>query len=586
MIRLLALFILLFSSLIHAQPKDEYIKLSLNVTGLPSSIMTKIIAGLSIKAAEEEPKLTRDRVELLAELSREEIIQRMESLGYYRTQVQYQLIPLSKTQLSAQYSVHTGAPTYINSVNIQITGDGITQPALQALIHHPPLLRGMQLEHEGYESFKEELLGTALQLGYLDATFMQSEIKINTDRSRADISLLLDTGRRYAFGSISFEDARYPSCYLERYVPFQPGEPYTTEQLSNLQTALWSSDLFTHVRVYPEADNVQNYSVPIQVRLKDKPLNTYTAGLGYGNETKFRGNLGWERRLTSFPGHQLNLNLGLSQKRNRASVLYTIPGLNPTAEQLILESTATEERFQGKLSKRWDNSATQILRFGNCEQVLGLHYLIEVFREDSNDPMRHSRFLFPTAGFVWKNLQKSCSFVHGFKIILSGKAAAKPLCSSSNLLQAEIEPKWIILLGEKARLIMRGDVGATYIQNPKLFPLSLRFFAGGEDSVRGYEYNYLGPKERNARGKNVVIGGRYLLVGSLEAEHVIKGDFSGAVFVDGGNAMNSFRTPIAVGAGFGVRWATPLGPFRLDIAHPVKRTKFRPQFYLSFGVDL
>lgn len=586
MIRLLCLIILLVPSFLYAKTSTPYLKVSISLTGLEETLSNRITAGLSIKAAEEEAKLTLDRIELLAELSREEIIQRLEALGYYRAQVNYQLGFVSKTNMQVRYTITRGPPTYIGVVDVQITGEGSNHPDLRAIVCYPTLIEGAQLEHKQYEAYKEELLGKALQLGYLDATFNLSEIKISANHTRADIRLKLDTGRRFAFGAVSFVDAHYPSCYLERYVPFQSGEPYTTQQLSNLQTALWSSDLFTHVRVYPDTDNIQNYTVPIQVRLKDRPLNTYSAGLGYGNETGYRGNLGWEHRLTSFPGHQFNLNLRASQKRNRASAIYTIPGFDPTTEQLILESSATEERFEGKLSKRLDNSVTQIIKFGRCEQVLGMHYLAEIFREDSADPMRHSRFLFPTLGYIWKNIEKTTPFSHGFKILITGKGAARTLYSSTNLLQIEIEPKWIVLLGECARLIMRADLGATYIKNAKLFPLSLRFFAGGEDSIRGYEYNSLGPKERNARGKKVVIGGRYLLVGSLEAERVVKGDFSAALFVDGGNAMNRFTAPLAVGAGFGVRWATPLGPFRLDIAHPVKRGKFRPRLHLSFGIDL
>lgn len=584
----MTLILILLPAYLYAEIPSPYLKVSVILQGLEPNLENRILTGLSIKAAENEPKLTRDRIELLSELGQEEVIQRLEALGYYQSQVDYQLIANVKTQpqtIQVRYNVKRGSPTYIGNIHIEIIGEGKDHPALEAIRQYPTLFRGMQLEHKTYEDYKEELLGKALQLGYLNASFSESAIQINAPRNRADIILKLDTGKRFIFGIVSFVDAHYPDCYLERYVPFRTGDPYTTEQISNLQKALWASDLFRRVRVYPDTNNIENYSVPIEVRLKDKPLNTYTVGVGYGNETGFRGNVGWDHRLTSFPGHRLSTQLRGSKKRNRANILYSIPGLDPTAEQLLLESAATAERFKGKSSKRWDNSITKIIKCGSWERIQGLHYLIEVFREDSKDPKQHTHFLFPTLGYIWRNIQKTTPFSHGVRVLFTTKGAVRSLASSTSFAQAELEPKWAILLGECARLILRGDLGATFVQNHKLLPLSLRFFAGGEDSVRGYQYNDLGPKERNASGKEIVVGGRYLLVGSVEIERLIYGHLSSAVFVDAGNAMNRFNDPLRVGAGVGVRWATPLGPFKLDIAHPVRKGKFRPRFYLSFGVD-
>lgn len=586
--RFLFFILILFSGLLLAKNIPEPLKISVTLSDLkPTDLHDMILSSLSIKSAENEERLNKERVELLAELGQEEIIHGLEALGYYRSKVSYKLIILSKTKMRAHYRVNKGPPTYIHTVDIRLMGEGSKHPLLSSILNHPILLKGMQLNHQSYEEYKEELLGEILQLGYLDATFILKEIRINTDRSKADIFLTLDTGKRYAFGVISFLNDRYPSSYLQRYVPFKSGEPYTTEKISNLYKGLWASDLFTRVRIYPETSEITDLSVPITVRLKNKALNTYTAGMGYGDETKLRGNLGWTHRLVRFPGHQINANIRASKRRNRVNLLYTIPGLNPSTQQLLLETSATKEHFDHKYSRRFDNSITQVTKFGKWEQVLSIHYLKEKFREFNGDPTHHSQFLFPTVGYIWKNLKETVPFHHGFKIQMTSKVAFKKVLSSTDLLQAEVEPKWIILMGSCTRLILRGDFGATYTQNPKLLPLSLRFFAGGGDSVRGYKYDDLGPKERNVDGENVVVGGRYLLVGSVEIERIILGDLSGALFVDGGNAMNRLRDPLAVGAGFGVRWATPLGPFRLDIANPIKRqTKFRPQFHLSFGIDL
>ncbi len=587
-----AMLILLFilSGLANAElnlHKDplQMVELSTQFSGLDPDLTHKIVTGLSIKAAEQESKLTEERVELVSELSQEEIYQHLEALGYYRSKVDFQLKRIAPKKFQASYHIQKGPPTYIHSVNIQVVGPGANQPFLKAILLHPTLIQGTQLNHQTYEEAKEELLGKALQLGYLDAQFVQNEIRISPDKSQAHIFLKLNTDKRYHFGAITFRDKRYPSSYLERYIPFRPGDPYTTEQISALQESLVASDLFSQVRIFPEEVDSEHLSVPIEVRLKDRPLNTYTAGIGYGDETGFRGNAGLVHRLETYPGHQISTNVQVSQKRNYVNGFYTIPGLDPSTERLIMGSEATREKFKGKLSKRMDTSVVQICKTEDWEQVLGLHYLQEKFREANNDPFQHTHYLFPSAGYIWRNIKKTTPFPHGSKMQFTLKGAVKQLCSSTNFVQVEIEPKWIILLGQTSRLILRADLGTTYITKHQRLPLSLRFFAGGVDTIRGYEYNTLGPKERNAKGKKVVIGGRSILVGSMEVEKQIQGNLSGAVFVDGGNAMNNFSTALVAGAGFGVRYSTPLGPFRLDIANPVK-TKLRPQLHFSFGIDL
>src|SRR5207244_10169304 len=131
----------------------------------------------------------------------EEIIQRLEALGYYRSKVDYLLKRIAPNKFQASYTIQKGPPTTIQAVHIQVTGPGANQPILRAILLHPTLIQGMQLNHQTYEEAKEELLGKALQAGYLDAQFTQNEIRINPDRTQAHIFLKLDTGKCYHFGT-------------------------------------------------------------------------------------------------------------------------------------------------------------------------------------------------------------------------------------------------------------------------------------------------------------------------------------------------------------------------------------------------
>ena len=160
------------------------------------------------------------------------------------------------------------------------------------------------------------------------------------------------------------------------------------------------------------------------------------------------------------------------------------------------------------------------------------------------------------------------------------------LLSSTNILQWEFKAKSVHLLGDNSRLLLRADVGGTISETFEDIPLSMRFFAGGDNTVRGYAYRSLGPTQTDPAGNEVVVGGRYLMVYSAEAETRIYDKLFGAVFMDAGNAMNTWKSPLFLSAGVGIRYATPIGLLRIDIAKPIREGKNPLRLHLTFGTDL
>jgi translocation and assembly module TamA len=134
----------------------------------------------------------------------------------------------------------------------------------------------------------------------------------------------------------------------------------------------------------------------------------------------------------------------------------------------------------------------------------------------------------------------------------------------------------------RSRLLTRLDLGATWIDQKIELPASLRFFAGGDQSIRGFEYQALGPL--NANGE--VVGGKQLIVGSLEYDFQVRDRWRVAVFVDSGNAFdNTSAFEFQHSAGIGIRWLSPIGQIRLDLAHPFDaEDSFR--LHITMGPDL
>lgn len=565
-------------------------KLRVEITGVTKEEKKILFPNLSIKQAEKEIGLNEDRIVGLHQLASEEIITTLQALGYYHSTITAKLFlthHLNHTEWTAEYHILPGPPVRVRSITFRLLGPGQNNRELYNIIKNATLKKGMPLNHNDYGSFKQLWLGKALQLGYLDAIFNVSEIQLDRQQNQADIVLEMDTGVRYHFGEIHFASPPYPIPHLKRCIPFKPGTPYTTENLLLFQKSLTETDLFSKVRIDPNLNEATDYLIPVKVRLIPRPANKYTASLGFGSDTGPRGTVGYEHRLQSLPGHRFNINVKGSERLNQGNIQYSIPGKNPVVDRLVFGYQVTEEKPVDKtysLSK--EVGITHIQKREPVEQILAIQYLKEKFKELPEDPKQKTHFLLPSIGLVWSDIDRKALLPEGTHVTLIVRGGLGLLLSTTNLIQAENRVKWAIRLGDETRLILRTDMGATAISNKTDFPLTLRFFAGGDHSVRGYGYQSLAPTETDAAKNEIRIGGRYLFVGSSEIERRVYKNLSAAIFFDAGNAFNHWGASLARSAGCGIRWRTPLGPIRLDIAQAIPRAKRKPRIHLSFGMDL
>ncbi len=143
---------------------------------------------------------------------------------------------------------------------------------------------------------------------------------------------------------------------------------------------------------------------------------------------------------------------------------------------------------------------------------------------------------------------------------------------------------WIRTLYDRHRFVVRGNLGWIEADNFDKVPPDLRFFAGGDRSIRGYKYKSISPKDDDGK----LIGASKLATGSLEYQYNVSGKWWGAVFIDSGEAVSDIReSDFKTGAGVGVRWQSPVGPIKLDIARPIgDKEEHGLQFYIGLGPEL
>lgn len=573
--KLIAVFLL---ALVCAPVAARATTVEVKITGLDEELLGNVRLLLGIEQNRGEPGLTDGRIRALHARAPAEIRRALEPFGYYRAGVRAELVAVNGRWL-ARYVVEPGPPLPVAELDLRLDGDAREDEEFQELLATFPVRLGERLQHAGYEDGKRALLSLAAERGYFDARLVRHEVRVDLERYQAEVALHLDSGPRYRFGPVRFEQEFFDPEFLERFTTFRPGEPYRNSALLQLQTALTDTDYFQQVEVQPHRELAADHEVPITVRLVLRPPNKYTFGVGYGTDTGMRGKLGWERRLINPGGHRFGAAVDLSEIRTTLSARYRIPVLDPRTDEIVVSTAYTDDHPQASTSEIITFGVGLRHRRGAWRETLSATY----HREDytaGEDEGRTSLFM---PGATWERVwgQERLHAHRGSRWQLDLRGASTDLASDVTFWQARLAGKTIVPAGT-GRFIVRTEGGYTRVDQFEDLPATLRFYAGGSQNVRGYAYQSLGPV--GATGE--VIGGHHLAFGSLEYEHRLFGAWSAAVFYDAGKAFSDAGEPWSEGAGAGVRWRTPIGLLRIDVASALSRAGDPWRLHVTIGPDL
>ncbi|HEX4299291.1 MAG TPA: autotransporter assembly complex family protein [Gammaproteobacteria bacterium] len=555
--------------------------ISVQVEGVSGAMLKNVTDYLSIVTYENSPDLSQSLVERLNARAPDEIQRALQPFGYYDSKVDAALTSEGDSWV-ARYVITLPPPVRIRHIDILLSGEGDQDPAYDDFIAKLPYASGTQLEQKAYEDSKRNLLLLASQRGYIDARFIETRLAVNPQEHWADITLRFSTGPRYYFGQVSFVQDFMDPAFLARYVKFKPGDPFDNEALLKLQYALNDSGYFNAVNVESQRRPDAEHRIPIRVTLSKRPPNAYTFGLGYGTDTGPRATLGWTDRRVNDEGHSFSAQTQISHVMETVLLSYTVPLSDPASDRLIYSLGNLRQTQLGSFTSYTTMlGASRAVTLGqwNDSQYLQLEH----DRSDLQNVSTNSTLLMP--GLALSRLESDDLVLptRGYRVSADLHGASNAFFSDTTFLQFHLAAKLILPLGDDTRLLLRGEAGATAVKSFTELPATQRFFAGGDQSVRGFEYNSLGV--RDAQGEN--LGGKDLTVGSIEVDHFFGKIFGIDAFIDAGDANNSFTSSLEKGIGAGLRWRTPVGMIRLDVAHPVKRPDLdRVRVHISLGPDL
>ncbi|CAM3416758.1 autotransporter assembly complex protein TamA [Halomonas lysinitropha] len=528
--------------------------------------------------------------------------------GYYSPRIEPRFDdPDSPTQVTL--TISPGEPVLIEVLELSVTGDAAGDPPFTEAIEAFPLEEGDRLRHAPFDSLRSRLANLALERGYFDWRFADRRMEVRPYANSARLYLALDSGRRHRFGDVNFRGHHIETARLENLAPFASGEPYLASRVARFNQRLGETEWFASVNVRPRlarelrrlalpeaeptwwqsldvagvepvtatpriaeasllaAASLQRPTVPnvpIDVVVTPADRHQFEVGVGYATDVGPRLRFAWDQPWINRYGHGLDHNLYISAPDQRFSGVYTLPLADPLRDSYrfqyglrhkdnedtrTLESTLEAAR-RWKFDNDWEQSLylrgtfEDFTQAGVSNQVLLLYPGISWSRTRTRNPT------FPT----WGDRQR-----------LAVEYSSDWWGSAAEFLRLTGDSEWIRKVGDDNRFVGRVGLGMITTDDFADIPPSLRFFTGGDSSVRGYAYESLAPEDDEGR----LIGGEQLLTASLEAQRRITGKWWAASFIDTGDAFSDWDpNDLKTGAGLGVRWISPVGPIRFDVAHP------------------
>ncbi len=550
----------------------------LTVTGVEGELKQNVEAYATIASepCDTEYWIVRRRFRTLEA----EVRTALQPFGYYRPTI---TTALARTDScwEAAVGIDPGEAVRLRNVDIRVEGPASADPAFTELLASASLASGEVLRHADYERLKRSLQIRAADRGYFDAEFAGSRLDIWPDQDSADVTLQFESGPRYRIGEIRQDQQFIDPAIVLAYLDLEVGAPFDAGDIARAYRDLSDSAYFGQIEILPDVENATDEQVPIQILLQPGNRIEYTVGVGASTDTGPRFRTGFRNNRINPRGHRLIADLGVSPDVQGLTTEYRIPLADPRREWLSFTGAYSNEEIDAfdnetqRVGVRWTKAIRE-----SWLRTLSVDASRETFEVGEDKDTISS--IVPAITFDHKRSDRDIFPQRGRRLGVELRGTDEAIGSSMSFVQATVWMRWIRSFGESNRLLARLNAGVTASDDFADLPPSIRFFAGGDESVRGFDYNSLGPTD--AEGN--VIGGDNLLVASIEYERHLRGNFYGAIFVDAGNAFDDTDFTAEVGAGVGIKWLSPLGPIRLYLGYPVSEDDESLRVHLRLGADL
>lgn len=578
--------VLMLASTFKVQSAQQDIKPGtvITITGVDSTLKTNILRNLN----------SNENIIPLSVLGFEQsdnyILNKarsaLQALGYYQP-----ILTLSDNNQGDRpakaLTVDLQAP--VRWHNVSLTFDCENVPTeLSKLVEHHPFAKDKIVNHGDYSQFKSSLQRQAQELGLLNSSFAVSALKVDIGQLKADVNWLFNCGARYKINKVTIEGTVLSHDLVNRYSKIQTGQHYNQPDIIASQQALNRSGLFKSVVVDQSIDHTAK-TVDVSLSILDSDKYELKTFLGYGTDSGGKLGVSWANRRVNSRAHQYIAALDFNK------VKLDIADIHATFQyQIPLEKASSQ--WINQVSYEIKNEEIGRSKIFTLESVLAnkindhwaSQWSITMAQEqlDSNADVDQSlEYIVPSWQLNYYSVTDPFSALEGWRwqsiFRFSGEQLSDP---NITFLQTDQRLKRIWSINSDWRLLLRARLGSTWMDTDdfnRSMPSNYRFFAGGDVSVRGYKHQSLSPVE-----DDVLIGGKHIFSSSIEVDYLFNDDFRWAVFTDQGNAFNDLRAwKLHKSVGTGIRWVTPIGAIRFDVAKALDGDKGW-RIHVTIGPDL
>jgi translocation and assembly module TamA len=524
----------------------------------------------------------------------------LQSLGYYQADI---VATVQKNQSQLTIAITLNKPTLIDKLNINVSGEAKGDPAFIDLLNNHTIKQGDKLHHGKYETLKSDILSLALQRGYFNGVLHDSNITIKSAYNLADITIHYDSGPRYKFGDISFSEFNLSPRLTNSLIPFKPGTYYSSENFHKLQHQLQSTQYFGSVLAVPGdkvEDNVTNqYTIPINVTLTPAKSHLIDFGVGYATDTEFRLSASWRTPLINKYGHFQETKFEYSKLNPTGRFIYSVPLSHPYEDLFQFKVIVKNEDYADLTTKFYSVQLGRVVSKTSWNrQVYGrYHQEAWAYNLDKNKPntgySKENTGEYYIPGVTWSRSIREGSTLDpsaGFRQTYNIEGAHLSAGSDNTFFRVHGRWNFMTTLKENHKIVTRAELGAIYVdRNVKLAP-SLRFFAGGDQSIRGFAYQSIGstiPVSSDPDNAEViVVGGTRLIVGSVEYQYYINNKWRLALFTDGGSVADKGEFKPVYSVGSGLHYISPVGAIKVDLAYGIKEGDGQWRLHINLGAEL
>ena len=478
-------------------------------------------------------------------------------------------------------SIDLGPRVIITNLSIKLEGDAKFDKHYLALLNDFIIKEQDPLNHGKYEEAKKSLVKLAHRFGYFHSHYEKATVEVTSKTSTATVFLWFDSGPRYKFGKLKFSEELDANPFVESLENFKQGDFYDANLVNEFNADINDTGYFTSSTVYPDIENVnKNLEVPMNVILTMRPEDSFSVGLGYSTDEGVRGKFRWTRPWVNKYGHSIEGNVVASIPKQEASLVYKIPLEDPLYNYLSLKTAY-------KLLDQNDTDTVQYIFGINRHWRLSNRWLQTIYIRYDNESGRQgaqdfaTELILPGISYSRSQTMGGINATWGDKQLVFFEVANKAWFSSDDVIKTYGQTKWLRTFAGH-QFVFSAELGAIQADSIYNVPASMRFFTGGDQSVRGFQYESIAPKDSHG----YLVGGKYLATASFEYRMPISRNWKIATFYDLGTATDDFSEPTSAGTGLGVVWASPVGPLRVYVGIPLTESDDNFTIHFRIGPEL